>query len=232
MALHVLITGANRGLGLEFTRQYAEAGWQVFACCRNPDKAAVLQQLATQHPDKVSLHALEVTDFAQIDQLAKQLSASSIDLLLNNAGIYPTGKEAFASIDYEAWMETFRVNTMAPMKMTEVFADHVARSQQKMIVNITSKMGSIDDNTSGQHYLYRSSKTALNMVTKSLAIDLTSRGITVIAMHPGWVQTDLGGPSAPTTAEQSVSGMRQVIARLTANDSGKFYGYDGKEIPW
>jgi NAD(P)-dependent dehydrogenase (short-subunit alcohol dehydrogenase family) len=231
MSLNVLITGANRGLGLEFTRQYAQAGWQVFACCRQPDKAVELQQLATQQPEKVSLHALDVANFAQIEQLAKQLSADSIDLLLNNAGLYSKG-EAFGSIDYEAWMEAFRVNTMAPLKMAEVFAGHVARSQQKKIVNITSKMGSIDDNTSGHHYLYRSSKTALNMVTKSLAIDLASRGITAIVMHPGWVQTDMGGLSAPTTVEQSVSGMRQVVDRLTANDSGKFYGYDGKEILW
>lgn len=231
MSLNVLITGANRGLGLEFTRQYAEAGWQVFACCRNPDKAVVLQQLATQRPDKVGLHALDVADFAQIEQLAKRLSASSVDLLLNNAGLYPAG-EAFGSIDYEAWMEAFRVNTMAPLKMAEAFAGHVARSQQKKIVNITSKMGSIDDNTSGHHYLYRSSKTALNMVTKSLAIDLAPRGITTIVLHPGWVQTDMGGPNAWITVQESVAGMRQVIDRIKTSDSGKFYGYDGKEIPW
>ena len=189
----VLISGANRGLGLEFTRQYAKHGWQVFACTRHPNHPPLLQ-LAASHSGRVQIYELDVSDFSQIEDLTEQLEGTPIDVLINNAGIYPGGnKESFGSIDYEAWVEAFRINTMAPIKMAESFIENVAKSQEKKIVNITSKMGSIDDNTSGGYYLYRSSKTALNMAVKSLSLDLASRGITTIVMHPGWVQTDMGG---------------------------------------
>lgn len=229
---NVLITGANRGIGLEFTRQYAKAGWQVFACSRHTD-AEELNDIADQYPGKIGLHTLDVSDHRQIERLAQQLAGTPIDVLINNAGIYPGGpKESFGTIDYDAWVKAFQVNTMAPMKMTEAFIDHVAKSSQKKIVNITSKMGSIDDNTSGGYYLYRSSKTALNMVVKSLSLDLAPRGITTIVMHPGWVQTDMGGSHAPTPPERSVAGMRNVIAGLSQKDSGKFYNFNGQEILW
>lgn len=227
---NVLITGANRGIGLEFTRQYAEAGWQVFACSRHTD-AKELNRIANQHPNDIRLFTLDVSDHLQIDKLAKQLSDTPIDVLINNAGIYPGG-ESFGSIDYEAWAKAFQVNTMAPLKMAESFIENVAKSSEKKIVNITSKMGSIDDNTSGGYYLYRSSKTALNMVVKSLSLDLAPRGITTIVLHPGWVQTDMGGSHAPTPPERSVAGMRQVIAGLSQKDSGKFYDFNGQEILW
>lgn len=229
---NILITGANRGLGLEFSRQYAAAGWRVFACCRNPMNAEVLQRLKLKYLESLSIHTLDVADFAGIDQLAKQLSGNTIDVLINNAGVYQYGVESFGGIDYEAWLQSFRINAMAPMKIAEAFIQHVANSEHKKIINITSKMGSIDDNRSGQHYPYRSSKAALNMVTKSLAIDLASRGIIAIVLHPGLVQTDMGGYGAPTTVEQSISGMRQVIARVGTRDSGKFYDYLGQEILW
>jgi NAD(P)-dependent dehydrogenase (short-subunit alcohol dehydrogenase family) len=228
----VLITGANRGIGLEFIRQYAEAGWQVFACSRHTD-AKALNEVADQHPGKVSLHQLDVSDGEQIERLARQLSDTAIDVLINNAGIYPGGdKESFGTIDYEAWVKAFQVNTMAPLKMAESFIEHVAKSGEKKIVNITSKMGSIDDNTSGGYYLYRSSKTALNMVVKSLSLDLAPRGITTIVLHPGWVQTDMGGFNAPTPPDRSVAGMRRVIAELSQKDSGRFYDFNGQEILW
>jgi len=227
---NVLITGANRGIGLEFTRQYAEAGWRVFACSRHVD-AKALNQVAGQYPENVSLHTLDVSDRSQIDKLAEQLSGIPIDVLLNNAGIYPGG-ESFGSIDYEAWMRAFEVNTMAPLKMAEAFIENVAKSSEKKIVNITSKMGSIDDNTSGGYYLYRSSKAALNMVVKSLSLDLASRDIKTIVLHPGWVQTAMGGSHAPTPPERSVAGMRKVIAGLRQKDSGKFYDFNGQEILW
>lgn len=228
----VLITGANRGIGLEFTKQYAQAGWQVFACSRHTD-AKALNQLADEYPGKVHLHTLDVSDGNQIDGLAKQLSSTPIDALINNAGIYPGGnKESFGTIDYEAWVKAFQINTMAPLKMAEAFIDHVANSSEKKIVNITSKMGSIDDNTSGGYYLYRSSKTALNMVAKSLSLDLAPRGIITVVLHPGWVQTDMGGSHAPTPPQRSVAGMRRVIAELSQKDSGKFYDFNGQEILW
>ena len=233
-----LITGANRGIGLEFARQYAADGWRVLACCRHPRKSAALKNLAAQYPQQIQIYALEVTDHSQIERLPQLLTEAStennaIDLLINNAGILPDADHnSFGHTDYAAWMHTFNINTLAPLKMAEVFAQHVARSQQKMIVTISSKMGSIADNSSGGYYLYRTSKAAVNMVVKSLAIDLQPQGITAVVLHPGWVKTDLGGSNALITAEQSVSGMRKVINRLSTADSGKFFTYDGKDIPW
>jgi NAD(P)-dependent dehydrogenase (short-subunit alcohol dehydrogenase family) len=228
-----LITGASRGIGLEFCRQYAADGWRVLACCRHPEKSDSLAKLAAQYPGLIEIHALDVADHAQIDRLAQPLENESIDLLINNAGVYPdSDKRGFGHTDYAEWMQAFRINTMAPLKMAETFAAQIARSEQKTIVTITSMMGSIADNGSGGSYLYRSSKAAVNMVVKSLAIDLKPSGITAVVFHPGWVKTDMGGPNALISAEQSVSGMRQVIGRLALADSGKFFGYDGQVIPW
>ena len=169
----------------------------------------------------------------EIERLAQVLADESIDLLINNAGIYPdSDKSGFGHTDYTEWVQAFRVNTMAPLKMAESFATQIARSDQKTIVTITSKMGSIADNGSGGSYLYRSSKAAVNMVVKSLAIDLKPLGISSVVLHPGWVKTDMGGPNALISTEQSVSGMREVIGRLTLADSGRFFGFDGREIPW
>ena len=229
----LLVTGANRGLGLEFTRQYAEAGWQVHACCRNPEDSTALKALHLAHLDRISLHKLDVADFQQIAQLAESLADTPIDVLLNNAGVYPDhAGSRLSDADYEAWQTAFRINSMSPLKMAQAFAAQVAASQEKKIINMTSKMGSIADNGSGGSYIYRSSKTALNSVTKSLAIDLANQGISVLAMHPGWVQTDMGGPNGLINAEQSVSGMRQVIAKLKPQQSGQFIAYDGQAIPW
>jgi len=221
MSQNVLITGTNRGLGLEFARQYATAGWQVFACCRNPHKADALQRLKLKQGEMLSIHALDVADFARIDQLAKQLSGNTIDVLINNAGVYQYGGESFGSIDYEACLQSFRINAMAPLKMAEAFIQHIANSEQKKIINITSKLGSIDDNRSGHHYLYRSSKAALNMVTKNLAIDLATYGITTIVLHPGLVQTDMGGTARrPRWSKASPACVRlsRVSAASTAAD--------------
>lgn len=228
-----LISGANRGIGLEFAGQYAAAGWRVMACCRHPESSVALKQLAAQYPAQLTVHALDVADHAQIEHLAQALKNEAIDLLINNAGVYPdSGAGGFGHIDYAEWMQAFRINTMAPLKMAETFATHIARGKGKTIVSITSKMGSIADNGGGGSYLYRSSKTALNMVVKSLSIDLKPSGIMAVVFHPGWVQTDMGGPNAMISTEQSVSGMRQIISRLTPADSGKFFAYDGQEIPW
>ncbi|HEY8354791.1 MAG TPA: SDR family oxidoreductase [Methylophilaceae bacterium] len=226
----VLITGANRGLGLEFVRQYAEDGWQVLACCRWPEEAQALRALAERHADLVEVHRLDVADFEEIDALALILQGRPIDVLINNAGVYPQGE--FGSIDYEAWAEAFHVNTMAPMKMIEAFVGHVEASRLKKIVTLSSKMGSIDDNTSGGSYIYRSTKTAVNMVMKSLSIDLRPRGIASAILHPGWVRTDMGGPNGLIDAPESVAGLRRVIDGLTVENSGRFIAYDGKEIPW
>ena len=226
----LLITGANRGIGLEFVRQYAAAGYRVFACCREPHHAVALTSLAASSGERISLHRLDVSDFRQIEQLAADLHGQAIDLLINNAGIYPNA--AFGSLDYDAWHKAFLINTMAPEKMLECFVEHLAASRLRKVATLSSKMGSIADNGSGGSTLYRSSKAALNMVMKSLAIELRHLGIATCTLHPGWVKTDMGGANALITAEQSVAGMRQVIDRLTAQNSGRFTGYDGQEIPW
>lgn len=233
MASNLLITGASRGIGLEFVRQYAENGWRVFACSRNPDSAVELQRLADRYQGSVSLHTLDVGNSGQIHQLASSLSNQPLDLLINNAGIYLNDHVGDGhKFDEQSLLESFRINSISPLIIADTFKENIAKSGLRKIINITSKMGSLSDNTSGGSYAYRSSKTALNMLTKSLAIDLAPQGIAAIVMHPGWVQTDMGGPNALITVEQSVTGMRQVIERITLKDSGKFYGYDGKEIPW
>lgn len=229
----LLITGANRGIGLEFCNQYAAAGWRVLACCRDPHKADALNRLAVRYPDLIKLHALDVTNHAQIEQLARTLADEAIDLLINDAGVYPDAQfKGFGHTDYAQWTLAFQVNTMAPLKMVEAFVEQIARSKLKLIVTITSQMGSIADNGSGGSYLYRSSKAAANMVVKSLAVDLKEKGITSVAFNPGWVKTDMGGPNAMIPVEQSVADIRRVIAGLTPADTGKFIGNDGLVIPW
>lgn len=223
----VLVTGANRGLGLEFARQYALDGWQVLACGRTPSLA--LRQLAEAH-DNIELFDLDVGDFAAIDLLAARLHQRAIDVLICNAGVYPPSH--FGTVDYDAWMHAFKVNCMATLKMAEAFAPHISRSQQRKLVTITSKMGSIDDNSSGSEYIYRSSKTALNMVMKSLSIDLKPYGIAVATLHPGWVRTDMGGPNGLIDPPESIAGLRRVIANLTLGTSGRFIANDGQEIAW
>lgn len=229
----VLITGANRGIGLEFCRQYAAQGWRVLACSRYPEKSDELNKLASLNPELIKVYALDVADHVEIDRLAQVLADESIDMLVNNAGIYPdSDKSGFGHTDYAEWIQAFRINTMAPLKMAETFAAQIARGRKKIIVTITSKMGSITDNSGGGSYLYRSSKAAVNMVVKSLAIDLKPLGIIAVVFHPGWVKTDMGGPNAMISPEQSVSGIRKVIDGLVPADSGKFFGYDGQAIPW
>ena len=227
----LLITGANRGIGLEFVRQYAAEEWRVLACCRAPEAAGKLHTLAASSHGRIFVHALDVADFSAIDALAWHLRETPIDLLINNAGIYPE-RGSFGQIDYGAWDMAFRINSMAPLKMTEAFVGHLERGKGKTIVAISSKMGSIADNTSGGSYPYRTSKAAMDMGVKSLALDLAPRGIRAVVLHPGWVLTEMGGPNALITVEQSVTGMRKTLTQLTKTDSGRFLAYDGKEIPW
>ena len=225
----VLITGVNRGLGLEFTKQYAADGWDVLACCRHPQQATALQALASAHPN-IKIHNLDVANFAQIDALALQLKNEKIDVLINNAGVYP--HSTFGDTNYDDWAQAFKINAMATLKMAEAFVTHVTKSELKKIATITSKMGSLDDNTSGESYSYRSSKTAVNMVMKSLSIDLKPYGISVVTLHPGWVQTDMGGPNGLIDAHTSVTGLRQVIDGLSLDNTGRFIAYNGSEIAW
>jgi NAD(P)-dependent dehydrogenase (short-subunit alcohol dehydrogenase family) len=229
MTYQVLITGANRGIGLEFTQQYAQDGWNVLACCRDPQHAGNLQALAKSYAN-IRILLLDVADFAQIDALALQLKNDKIDVLINNAGVYP--ESSLADADTEDWLEAFKINSIAPLKMVTAFTTHVANSELKKIATLSSKMGGMSDNTSGGSYIYRSTKTAVNMVMKSLSIDVKPAGIAVVTLHPGWVLTDMGGSNALINTKTSVTGLRQVIEDLNLSNTGKFIAYDGKEIAW
>lgn len=223
----VLVTGANRGIGLEFVRQYAVEGWRVHAACRDPEKATELKSIKGD----VRVHRLDVTDERQLTALETSLAGESIDILINNAGIRGLG-DSLGSTDVAGWLETLRVNAIAPVRVSERLIANLERGQRKLIVNITSRLGSIAENGSGGSYAYRSSKAALNMAAKSMAVDLKGRGITVVVFHPGWVQTDMGGSGAPVSPPDSVGGMRAKIDKLTAAESGGFFNYDGKPISW
>ncbi len=225
----VLITGTNRGIGLEFTKQYAEAGWNVLACCRHPESADKLNALAAKHSN-INIYPLDVANFKQVDALAEQLNNVAIDVLVNNAGVYPNG--GLSDKDVAEWLNGFKINSIAPFKIATAFTPHIAQSKFKKLATLSSKMGSIDDNTSGGSYMYRTTKTAANMVMKSLSIDLEPSGIAVVTLHPGWVGTDMGGPNALINVETSANGLRKVIDKLSLSDTGKFIAYDGKEIAW
>ncbi len=232
MADTVLITGASRGIGLEFARQYASDGWRVHACCRAPGKAGELQEISESSNGRVAVHALDVTDAGAVQALASELDGENIDVLVNNAGVYGPERQPFGDIDDKEWMRVLRVNTVAPLKVSEAFVEHVARSRRKTVAVLSSLMGSIADNGSGGYYIYRSSKAAVNIVVKSMAVDLKSRGILAVVLHPGWVRTDMGGPSATTSPEESVIGMRKVLDGLTPADSGRFFDFHGEALPW
>lgn len=223
----ILLTGASRGLGIEFVKHYAAAGWRVHACARDIDAAA----LKAVRGD-VRRHTLDVLDFAATAKLASSLEGEAIDVLLANAGI--AGREAveLGRIDADVWLETFRVNALAPVKLAEAFVDHVAASQRKAMVAISSRLGSIGLNHEGGRYAYRASKAALNMAWKSLATDTKARGLTCVVLHPGWVSTDMGGAQAPVTPPASVAGMAKVIEGLKPADSGGFINYDGARFEW
>jgi NAD(P)-dependent dehydrogenase (short-subunit alcohol dehydrogenase family) len=225
-----LITGANRGLGLEFAKQYAAAGHRVFATARDPGAARELAQLQAEHP-KLSVHALVTNDPQSVAALARELAGEPIDLLINNAGVMGPRQQRLGHIDYAGMLETFQVNTLGPLMVAEALLDNVANSQRKLIAAITSGMGSIADSGGGS-YAYRASKAALNMCFHNLAVDLKDRGIIAVVINPGWVQTDMGGAGAPLPAHDSIAAMRQVFDRLTAADSGKFLDYKGGTWPW
>lgn len=228
----VLITGCGRGLGLEFAYQYARDGWHVHACCRDLAHAEDLLALEARFPEQVDLHTLDVTKDGQIKALDRVLGDTTLDVLINNAGYYGPKGVTFGNLERELWRQVLETNTLSPLMLAQALYPRVAASKHKTIAFLSSKVGSITDNGSGGGYYYRSSKTALNQAVKSLSIDLEGAGINVVALHPGWVQTDMGGPNALITVEESVSGMREVLADLQPAQSGNFLDYQGAEIPW
>lgn len=229
----ILITGSNRGLGLEWTRQYARLDWQVYATCRNPDEADDLIQLKHDYPN-IELHRLDVTHPDEISALAETLQDQAIDILLNNAGVYleKFKHSTLAYADYPKWEETFRVNCLGAVRITEAFSNHVARSEKRLVVAVTSHMGSIAEIESPGSYAYRSSKAALNAAMKGVSLELQQQNMGVLLLHPGWVKTRMGGPGALITTTESVDGMRAVIESFDLHKSGNFYRFDGSVIPW
>ncbi|MGH6719678.1 MAG: SDR family oxidoreductase [Alphaproteobacteria bacterium] len=222
-----LITGASRGIGLEFVRQYAADGWRVIATCRDPRTARALGDLKGP---RVVVHPLDVADAAAIARLGRELEGQPIDVLVSNAGIWYRDGECFGALDYAAWERSFAVITLATARLAEALADGVAASTERKIVAVSSRLGSLALMQSG--YLYASTKAALNAIVKGLAQDLKGRGIIAIAMTPGWVRTDMGGPDAALSVDQSVAGMRRVIAGLAPADSGGFFAHDGATVPY
>ena len=223
----ILITGANRGIGLELAKQYAGDGWSVIATARNPKNADGLNALKGD----IRIEALEVTDDQQVQALAKKRAGTAVDVLLNNAGML-TGYEPLGETDTASWLKTLHVNSIAPLRLTEALVEHIAGSKQKKIASITSGMGSMGGHASSGAYAYRSSKAALNMVMVTAANELRSRGISVAVISPGWVKTDMGGSGATLHVKDSAAGIRKVIDKLNVGISGQFFNYSGENLPW
>jgi NAD(P)-dependent dehydrogenase (short-subunit alcohol dehydrogenase family) len=230
--MNVLITGASRGIGLEMVRYGIEQNWRVFACCRHPQQAETLLSLAKLANGRVSVHVADMYELATIQALSYELRNEPIDMLINNAGIYGSDKNKFGHVDVQSWINTFQVNSIAPLKIAEAMIEQLRMGRQKIIACLSSKMGSMADNGSGGSYIYRSSKAALNAVVKSMAVDLKSDGITCVALHPGWVKTEMGGPNAEITTRESVTNMFDILQSLQPADSGRFIDIDGTDIPW
>jgi NAD(P)-dependent dehydrogenase (short-subunit alcohol dehydrogenase family) len=228
----VFITGANRGLGLEFARQYQAAGWRVYATCRTPADADPLRALAEGAAGQLTVHALDTRDQEAARALARTLAGHPIDVLLNNAAIWGPRQQTLEHIDYRVWAEVLDIDLMGPLRVTDAFLGHVAASERKTLVMLSSRVASIASYDLGGRYFYRSAKAGLNALVKSLAIDLAPRGVVCIALSPGWVRTEMGGPDAPLTVTESVTGMRQVIDRLDPGKTGGFLHYDGSVMPW
>jgi NAD(P)-dependent dehydrogenase (short-subunit alcohol dehydrogenase family) len=239
-AATVLVTGSNRGLGLEFVRQYAEAGWTIIATARNPDEAKELKALAAKHKT-IAIKQLDVIDTASVNALARDLKGQPIDVLINNAGVLGSiPKQTLGSLDYAEFQRVMAINVFGAMAVSEALRTNVIASTQKKIVAITSGSGIISVDLPGglNLYYYRASKVALNMAMKGLAEDLRPSGVAVGIIAPGAVDTDMrrevvGAQAAQDLKpETSIAGMRKVIADLSLRNSGKPYNYDGREIPW
>lgn len=232
-----LVTGANRGIGLEYVRQLAAQGETVIATARDPERALELSALAAANP-QVRIEALDLEDRASVTALGQRLSGVAIDVLLNNAGLYggswdnSSHRQSRDSMDYDLWEQIMRINVMAPFQLVQELRESLEAGQRKLVINMSSDLGSIANNAQGQSYAYRSSKAALNMVSKGLSVELAPLGFTVISMAPGWTQTDLGGTSAQWPVDESVANQRKVIATITAQDNGRFVDLLGRSVPW
>jgi len=223
----LLVTGANRGIGLEFTQQYLANGWHVYATYREQPGTA----LASLACDQLTILPLDVAEDASIWVLQEQLSGVNLDLIINNAGLFGPRDQSLGKVSRQQWLDVLNVNSVAPLMLAQALHNNLT-TKQGIFAVISSRMGSIDENDGGSLYLYRSSKTAVNQVVKSLSIDMQAQGIKVIALHPGWVRTDMGGPNGSIDTQTSVSGIRQVLEHIRPADSGRFINYNGAAIAW
>lgn len=224
----VLVTGAGRGIGLEFVRQLLAAKKNVVAWVRDTQKATELMALQKQNPAQLTVQTVDVTNDDSIKKAVSQLT--SLDLVINNAGVLLDGSDKFASLPIEKLKQTFEVNVYGPMRVAQHTLPLLQKSTSPVLATISSKMGSIEDNTSGGYYAYRMSKTAVNMFTKSFSVDFPK--IKTLALHPGWVQTDMGGAGATTTPQQSVTGLLRTLLEPQKYKTGSFVNFEGDILPW
>ena len=228
---NVLITGANRGLGLGFVKSFLAKNVNVICTTRNISGSKELLECKKKHPNNLEILELDLLEENSENTLSELLSDQPIDIVINNAGV-GNSNQRFGVVSSKPWLEVLKVNLIAPLTVTQSIIENIKKGSDKKIYFLSSQLGSIEDNTSGGMYIYRSSKTALNQVVKSLSVDLKPMGITVISLHPGWVKTDMGGPNAPVSIDESVEGMIEVIDTTDIKDTGKFLNYERRELPW
>ena len=235
----LLITGANRGIGFNLLKLYDADGWTIHACCRSPDSAADLKAVADATGGRIALHPLDVEDPKSIAALKESLGDTPIDMLINMAGYLgnkaltePGGLQPFGETNFEEMELAYRINCIGPLRVCESFVDNVAASDKKIIINVSSIVGSIGADSFGNFYSYRPSKTALNAITHAMSINLKDRGITVIPFHPGFTKTDMGGPTADIEVDESATGIKSVLDKVTIEDTGRYLTWEGGELPW
>ena len=224
-AMNVLITGANRGIGLEFARHYKERGYTVIGTARNLDQATELKALG------VRVELLDVADASSIAALKQRLANVPLDIVINNAGVLEGKNATLETLNFDDFAKSFAINSTAPIRVTQALLPNLRAGKQKKIINITSQLGSIQDN-SGGYYPYRASKAALNQLTKTMSLELEKENFICIVMHPGWVKTDMGGPMAPITPKQAVQAMLTIIDGLDKSSNGRYLDLHGNSIPW
>lgn len=228
----ILITGANRGIGLAFVKQLCTEKNYIIATCRTPDEAQELQELANQHQNIV-IKKLDVNDDESINKLASSLEDTSIDWLINNAGISGESGVTVGNIARQNFLKVLETNAVSPIKLTDALLDNLSKSQDKLVVCISSRMGSISDNQRGKSYAYRTSKAALNCVMRSFALDVADQGIHVLLLHPGWVQTRMGGDDGALSTDESVRRMLGIIDKHKHDAHAEtLFSHDGSTIDW
>ena len=229
--MSILITGTNRGIGLEFVKHYLKHNEKVIATYRNKNNAKELLELK-KTTNNLSLVELDVSNPNSINEFSSTITDQPIDIFINNAGVFGPRNNEFGNYNAKEWIEVFNINTIAPLLIMQKILKNLRLGKNKKLIFISSKVGSIEENTGGSMYIYRSSKTALNQVIKSLSIDFKNENFITVALHPGWVKTDMGGPNALIDTKTSIKGMAEVIDSLVLKNSGRFYNYDGSSIPW